>query len=77
MKENTKGYNGYMSSLNELPMDQLGNDGGSWVIQYYSIHRVPKCLSLRRKWAPPLPPPQAIVCLPPLGPKGGEQHSLL
>ncbi len=39
----------------------------------YTVHRVPKCLLLRRNW-PPLPPPPSpaseLVSLP-LGPKGG------
>ncbi len=41
---------------------------------YYSISRIPECLSLRPNWLTPSP---HIECVPPpLGTKGGGEHSL-
>jgi hypothetical protein len=39
------------------------------------MHRVPECQSLRRKWVPLLPPPQASVS-PPQDPSREETLSL-
>ncbi len=36
-----------------------------------NLHKVPECLSLRRNWVPPPPPPYR-VCLPPGYPKDGR-----
>ncbi len=38
------------------------------------IHRVPECLDLRHNWVPHHLP--ASECVSPIGPKGGDQHSL-